>query len=78
MNNNGQYSIKLANGAEQTFNSAVEMAAWLAEQNEQIRPRHKSAQASKRQRTRIKKRKVRCYSGDSPLARYANRNSDET
>lgn len=75
MNNKSQYSIRLANGQEKSFESAAEMAQWMAEQKEQNRPRPSGSAKSRR---RKQKRKVRCYSGDSPLARYANRNSDET
>ncbi len=75
MNNEKRYSIKLANGKEQMFETAAEMARWMAGQQEMTRPRRKkSTQHPKRKAVR----KVRCYSGDSPLARYANRNSDET
>ena len=75
MNNDKQYSIRLANGNEQMFETAAEMAQWMADQEAMNRPRRKkSTQRPKRKAVR----KVRCYSGDSPLARYANRNSDET
>ena len=73
MSNDSNFSIKLANGKERTFDSAAEMAKWISDQREQNVPRRKkSGRKSK------PARKVRCYAGDSPLARYANRNSDET
>jgi hypothetical protein len=64
MSNEKQFSIRLANGQEKTFDSAAEMAAWIAEQKANRRPVRKKSAGS---RNRMKKRKVRCYSGDSPL-----------
>ncbi len=75
MNDNRKYSIRLANGNERNFDSAAEMAKWIAEQRENDRPILKK---SARPRRRSASRAVRCYSGESPLARYAKRNSDET
>ena len=75
MSNDSKFSIKLASGEERTFDSAAKMAAWIQEQRElKVPARKRSARKSNRRPVR----KVRCYSGDSPLARYANRNSDET
>lgn len=70
-----QYSIRLADGTERTFDSAAEMAKWMAEQQEFSRSARKR---NSRKPKRKPARKVRCFSGDSPLARYAKRNSDET
>ena len=75
MSNDSKYSIKLANGKERAFGSAAAMAKWIDEQRELKVPRRKGVA---RKPNRKPERKVRCYSGDSPLARYANRNSDET
>lgn len=74
MSNENKYSIKLANGKERTFDSAAEMAKWIEDQREQNVPRGRKPA---RKTNRKPAKKVRCYSGDSPLARYANRNSGE-
>ncbi len=75
MNNEKRYSIRLANGKEQMFETAAEMAQWMADQRTLNRPRRKTTSQNPKRKAA---RKVRCYSGESPLARYANRNSDET
>ncbi len=75
MRNEKKYTIRLANGQEHTFHTAAEMAQWMADQREMNRPRRGKSSANSKL---TPKRFVRCYSGDSPLARYANRNSDET
>jgi len=67
MRNQNQFSIRLADGREKTFDSAAAMAAWIAEQKRNSRPvRKKSARGSARKQ----KSNVRSYSGDSPLAHF--------
>ena len=77
MNNENTYSIKLANGKEKTFDSATEMAKWIEDQRANSSSAGKNSARRSNRKPRKARRKVRCYSGDSPLARYANRNSDE-
>lgn len=77
MNNDNTYSIKLANGKEKTFDSATEMAKWIEDQRANSSSTGKNSARRSNRKPRKPRRKVRCYSGDSPLARYANRNSDE-
>lgn len=75
MSNEKQFSIRLANGQEKTFNSAAAMAAWIAEQKANSRPvRKKSA----RNQNRKPKNKVRCYSGDSPLTQFVSKNANRS
>lgn len=73
--NDKKFTIRLADGNERTFDSAAEMAKWMAEQRENQRPARKRPG---RKITRKPATKVQFYAGDSPLARYAKRNSDET
>ena len=70
-----KYSIRLADGSERAFDSASEMAKWMQERKRfSAKPRKLPSRKAKRKSAK----KVRCFSGDSPLARYANRNSNET
>lgn len=74
-----RYSIRLADGKEQTFDSASEMAKWVAEQKSyDLANRNRTRKRAPRKSRRKPASKARCYSGDAPLARYANRNSNET
>lgn len=67
-----QFSIRLADGQEKTFESAAEMAKWISEQRQNRRPAKKRfAKNVKRKKTR----QVRCSSGDSPLARFVSATS---
>lgn len=79
MSNDSKFSIKLADGKERTFDSAAEMAQWIQDQRaNSLQAGRNSSRASRRKLGKPRRvKKVRCYSGDSPLARYANRNSDE-
>ena len=72
-----RYSIRLADGKEQTFDSASEMAKWVAKQKS-YDPANRNRKRVPRKSRRKPASKARCYSGDAPLARYANRNSNET
>ncbi len=73
--NDKRFTIRLADGTERAFDSAAQMASWIADQRENSRT---SKKRSHKKSPKKPARKVRCYSGDSPLARYAKRNSDET
>ena len=79
MNGNNQFSVQLANGREQTFESAEKMVEWMERQRSPRLSANRNRNASRRGRRLAEKANPRkpVSSGEPPLARYANRNSGE-
>ena len=75
MKNNTQFSIRLANGKEESFETAAAMAAWVALQRQYEAPRKRSRFSWRSTRERTPRRRVQAADNQPPLARYANRNS---
>ena len=76
MKNHARFSVRLANGKEQTFETAAAMAAWVALQRQYDAPRRRSRFAW-RKRKQAPLRRIQSTDSQPPLARYANRNSGE-
>ena len=74
-----QFTMQLANGREQTFESAADMVAWMDRQ------RGLGYSGKRRRRKKPKRNRVAAKLAEknsaqetsAPLARYANRNSGE-
>lgn len=79
MNGNNQFSVQLANGREQTFESAEQMVEWMERQRSPRFSAGRKRNASRRGRRSAERANPRRpgSSGEPPLARYANRNSGE-
>lgn len=77
MKNNTQFSVRLANGKEESFETAAAMAAWVALQRQYEAPRKRSRISWRFRRDRTPRRAVQQADNQPPLARYANRNSGE-
>lgn len=73
-----QFTMQLANGQEQTFESAADMVAWMDRQRGLQYPgrRNRRKPAPQRKATKLVKQTA-TNNSTAPLARYANRNSDE-
>ena len=67
------FSVRLANGSEQTFATAQEMAKWIAKQRSLQMPvankRSKGNPAAGRRKVRLSKSHV-CSESESPLDRF--------
>ena len=77
MKNNAQFSVRLANGKEETFETAAAMAAWVALQRQYDAPRNRSRFRWRSKRTKATLKRTRSTDNQPPLARYANRKSGE-
>ena len=79
MINSNPYTMTLANGKEKTFATAAEMVTWLDKQRGlEYSPKRPARSAKQRRRGRIQgNRSMNADTDKTPLARYANRNSDE-
>ena len=74
MKANKQFTIRLANGREETFDNASAMVEWMDRQRglEYRGSRSRSRPAIPRQ-----SRRKQSNTNEAPLARYANRHSGE-
>ena len=77
MKNNNQFSVRLANGKEETFETAAAMAAWVALQRQYDAPRKRPRFRWRSRRNQAALRRTQSTDNQPPLARYANRNSGE-
>ena len=78
MKSNTQFSIRLANGKEETFETAAAMAAWVALQRQFDAPRRRNRFSRRANRKPVGVCAAPIDSSEPPLARYANRNSSRT
>ncbi len=76
MKNNAQFSVRLANGKEETFETAAAMAAWVALQRQYDAPRRPARFGWRRKRRQPSLQRTQ-RTGQPPLARYAERNHGE-
>lgn len=77
MKNNAQFSVRLANGKEENFETAAAMAAWVALQRQYESPPRRPRFRWRLEQNRAAQRRNLPADNQPPLARYANRNSGE-
>ena len=74
MKANKQFTIRLANGREETFEDASAMVEWMDRQRGlEYRGNRRRSKPDVRRQPRHRQ----TNSSEAPLARYANRHSDE-
>jgi hypothetical protein len=71
-----QFTIRLANGREETFDNASAMVAWMDRQRG-MEYRGKQIRFKRPVREKLSQRRQVNTTNEAPLARYANRHSDE-
>jgi hypothetical protein len=74
MNQSQPFTIRLANGKEQTFATAADMAKWIAEQRQlEYGGRRLKSQRTARRPHKVPKKVPAAQAGEAPLNRFANR-----
>ena len=74
MNANRQFTIRLANGREETLDSASAMVEWFDRQH---RLEYRGNRRRSKADVRCQLRRKQTNNNEAPLARYANRHSGE-
>ena len=74
MKANKQFTIRLANGREETFDNASAMVEWM---DRQRGPEYRGSRSRSKPRVRCQPRREQANTDEAPLARYANRYSGE-
>jgi hypothetical protein len=74
MNQNQPFTMRLANGKEQTFATAAEMAKWIAEQKQlEYGGRRLKSQRTNRRHRKVATKIPAAQIDEAPLSRFANR-----
>ena len=74
MKANRQFTIRLANGREKTFDNASAMVEWM---NRQRGLEYRGSRSRSKPDVRSQSRRMQANTNEAPLARYANRQSGE-
>lgn len=74
MKANKQFTIRLANGREETFDNASAMVEWMDRQRGLD---YRVSRSRSTPRIRCQPRRTQANTNEAPLARYANRHSGE-
>lgn len=74
MKANKQFTIRLANGREETFDNASAMVEWM---DRQRGLEYRGSRSQSKPRVRCQPRRKQTNTNEAPLARYANRHSGE-
>ena len=65
-----QFTMRLANGREETFDNASAMVEWMDRQRE-----YRGSRSRLTQRVHHQPRRMQSNTNEAPLARYANRHT---
>ena len=74
MKANKQFTIRLANGREETFDNASAMVEWM---DRQRGLEYRGSRSRSKPRDRCQPRRKQTHTNEAPLARYANGHSGE-
>ena len=74
MKANKRFTIRLADGREETFDNPSAMVEWM---DRQRGLEYRGSRSRSKSRVRCQPRRKQTNTNEAPLARYANRHSDE-